>query len=73
MGDMERATEQQAQLPQSCSMTTFGIYLLIGKSLLARLGICCRLSGQELDCIMHACAGEPTLRCLLEDVLAARR
>ena len=32
-----------------------------------------KVSDKELDCIMQASAGEPTLRYLLEDVLAARR
>jgi hypothetical protein len=55
-------------------VTTFDTLVLIGKVMLARwLRMRMRVSDNELDCIMQASAGEPTLRYLLEDVLAARR
>jgi hypothetical protein len=55
-------------------MTPFRIALLTCKVLAARwLRIRFELSDAELDALLQACADDPALRSVLEDVLAARR
>jgi hypothetical protein len=65
-----RATHKK----QHTAMTAFDIITLTGKVMLARwLRMRIKVSECELDYLMQVSAGEPTLRYLLEDVLAARR
>lgn len=54
-------------------MTTLSIIKLWAKVWAARwLRITSKLSAQELDELLHACAGDPKLRGFMEDILKQR-
>jgi hypothetical protein len=59
---------------QHTTMNALDIITLAAKVMLARwLRMTIKVTERELDYLMLVSAGEPTLRYLLEDVLAARR
>jgi len=53
-------------------MSEFRIYVLWAKVILARFGVTSRLSKDEVDCLYQTCAGEPSLRPMMEDILKMR-